>query len=133
MFEKELESKFRQIFSVKKVTFNAPGESMEQNCLFIEVENPRCTIKNGSARARVSGSAFLFGENDKLPFGFFAKAIKEADTSLTKDLFFYEIEANNSTYLNLVKRSFSFIYFFNSQYDPPAGTITSVETTVEET
>ena len=132
MFETELKEKFQKIFELKKVTFDAPGESNEQDCLFIEVEHSKNVIKDGVVKAMVSGNCLMYSQNEKLPFGFFSKAIKQADQSLTKDLFFYEIESNNQRYRNLIKRGFSFVYFFSSQYDPKIGSITSVETNVEE-
>lgn len=132
MFETELKEKFQKIFELKKVTFDAPGESNEQDCLFIEVEHSKNVIKDGSVKAMVSGNCLMYSQHEKLPFGFFSKAIKQADQSLTKDLFFYEIESNNQRYRNLIKRGFSFVYFFSSQYDPKIGSITSIETNVEE-
>lgn len=132
MFEKELADKFQQIFALKKVTYDAPGESREQECLFIEVEVSDNRIQDGRALAKVTGTCVMFGSNSKLPFGFFAKAIQQANPSLTKDLFFYDIEANTARYRDLVQRGFSFVYFFDSQYDPDNGTLESVTFTYEE-
>lgn len=132
MFEKELAEKFKAIFPVKKVTYDVPGESREQDCLFIEVEQPKFTFKDGKAKAMVTGNAVMFGRLEDLTFGFFAKAIAKAPNALTKDLFFSDFEANTQRFRDIVQRGFSFTYFFNSQYDPAIGTITSVTTTVEE-
>lgn len=133
MFEQELADKFKRIFGVSKVTYDTPGESREQDCLFIEIENARNEIKDGKAIGMATGNGVIFQKNQAIPFGFFSKAIAKADSSLTKDLFFFDIEANTQRYRDLVQRGFSFTYFFNSQYDPSIGTITSVTTTVEET
>lgn len=127
MFEHELSEKFKRIFGVKKVTFDQPSDSQEQECLFIEVENSWNTIKDDKAIARVTGNCIMFGNAEKLPFGFYSKRIKQADYNDTKDLFFFDIEANTRRYQNIVQRGFSFVYFFNSQYDPEHGTITSIE------
>lgn len=132
MFKQELENKFKQIFGIDKVVYDTPGESKEQNCLFIEVEDCRPHIIDGFASGKVTGNAVIFQKSSAIPYGFFAKAIAKADAALTKDLFFFDLEANTQRYRDLVQRGFSFTYFFNSQFDPPTGTITSVNTTVEE-
>lgn len=133
--EETLKQKFIDIFGVKKCSFDAPGEIREQECLFIEIEVSNYRIKDGREKARVVGNAYMHGTNDKLKFGYFAKAIKrasDADYNLTKDLFFFDIEKNTVRYRNLVQRGFSFEYFFDSQHDPAVGTITSVVIDVEE-
>lgn len=127
MFEKELAEKFRQIFEVKKVSFDEPGPAGEQDCLFINIELSRNTIRDGRQQARVAGSAVMIAQSDQLPFGFFSKKIAKADPALTKPLFFYDFEDNTKRYRNLVQRGFSFVYFFDGQYDPETGEITSVE------
>lgn len=132
MFEKELESKFKKIFGVEKVTFDSPGESLEQGCLFIDIDSCKNTIKDGKAVAMVTGNVNLYGPAPKVPFGFFSKAINKAENSLTKDLFFYDIETNTQRIRDIVQRGFSFIYFFRGQYDPAIGTITSVNIAIEE-
>lgn len=132
MFEKELADKFKAIFPVKKVTYDTPGESREQDCLFIEVEEPKFTFKDGRAIATVTGNAVMFGRNEDLKFGFFSKAIAGAPAALTKDLFFSDFESNTQRFRDIVQRGFSFTYFFNSQYDPAIGTITSVDVNIEE-
>lgn len=132
MFEQALADTLKEIFEVKKTSFDMPGDAKEQDCLFIEIDDSNNVIKDGRALAKVSGKAYMNVVNSKLPFGFFSKAIKQADKTLTKDLFFYDIETNTIRYRDLVQRGFSFVYFFDSQYDPAIGTITSVDITVEE-
>jgi len=132
VFETELSNKLKTIFGVKKVTYDLPGEAKEQECLFIELESSKNVVKDGRVKAMVSGNAYMIAPNEKMPFGFFSKAIKQADHALTKDLFFSDIEGNAQRYRDLVQRGFSFIYFFDSQYDPAVGTITSVDITIEE-
>ena len=132
MFRAELKGKFQQIFPVQKLTYDRPGELPEQECIFIEIESSRNTIKDGRAVARVSGNAYMIGREEKMPFGFFSKSIKAASNDLTKDLFFFDIESNTLNYRDLVRRGFSFIYFFSGQYDPAIGTITSVDINDEE-
>lgn len=126
MFETALEEKLKKIFKVEKVSFSQPGESREQGCIFVEIENSRNAIKDGRQIARVSGNVVMFGPAEKLKFGFFSKAINAADSDDTKDLFFFDFETNTKLYQNLVQRGFSFVYFFNGQYDPDLGTLTSV-------
>lgn len=132
MFEKELADKFKAIFALEKITYDTPGESREQDTLFIEIENSLNTIKDGKAVAKVTGNAVIFQKNSAVPFGFFSKAIARAPAALTKDLFFFDIESNTQRFRDIVQRGFSFVYFFSGQFDPAIGTITSVTTTVEE-
>lgn len=132
MFEKELEDKFKKIFGIKKVSYDEPGENGEQDCLFIQVENVRSNPKDGRIVARITGNAALIGPNDKLPFGFFSKCIGNAEREDLADLFFSDFETNTRRYRNLVQRGFSFVYFFDSQYDPETGSITGVTITVDE-
>lgn len=131
--ENSIEANLRAIFGVKKVVFDSPGESQEQDCIFIEVENSWNTFKDGRAVSKVTGNMIMFGPNDKLTLGFFSKAIAKAKKTLTKPFFFFDFEENTKTYRNIVQRSVSFVYFFDSQYDPETGSITSVTFTTEET
>lgn len=132
MFEAELQSKLKAIFGAQKVSYDSPGDASEQECLFIEVETANVRITDGKQRAKVSGNCVMFGDNNKLPFGYFTKAIAKADASLTKDLFFFDFEENTRRFKGIVQRGFSFVYFFHSQFDPDIGTITNVDITVEE-
>lgn len=132
MFEKALQEKFKKIFGVAKVTYDQPSDSKEQECIFVEIQSSKNVIKSGRALAMVTGSAMMFGVAEKLPFGFFSKAIKQAPDEDTRDIAFQDFENNSRVYRNIVQRGFSFVYFFDSQYDPKVGSITSVTTTVIE-
>ncbi len=125
MFEKTLEAKIKKIFQIDRVRFDAPGESKEQETIFIEVDKSRNHFKDGRYYARVDGRLIMFAQSDKFPFGYFSKAI-EASPDDTKDLFFYDFEGNERLEANIVQRSVAFVYFFNSQYDPALGNINSV-------
>jgi hypothetical protein len=128
MFEASLKTKFDQIFGLKfPTTFDDVGESEEQDRIFVNVASCLPSIRDGLALERVQGEAFVYASSEKLPFGFFSKCIRNADKELTKDLFFYDLETNNKTDNNIVRRSFRFVYFFTEQYDPRIGTITSVD------
>lgn len=127
MFEKELSEKLKRIFCVKKVTFDEPGPSGEQECLFIEVESSNNVIKDGRSKAMVSGKVVMFGTAGKIPFGYFSKHIKQANVADTKDFFFYDFETNSKLFRDKVQRGFSFVYFFDSQYDPETGSMESIE------
>lgn len=131
--EKTMSEKLQKIFKAKKVTFAEPGESQEQECLFIEVENCIGRIKDGREVARVSGNCTMFGNADKMPFNFFAKCIDQATADLKKEFAFFEFEQNTKIYQNIVQRAFRFVYFYDSQYDPDTGTITEMtaQTTYE--
>lgn len=132
MFKKELEDKFKKIFNVEKVTYDAPGESHEQGCIFVDIDTCNPTIKDGKALAIVTGQAYAYAPSDKLPFGFFMKAIKKADPELTKDLFFFNIENNSQRFQNIIQRGFSFTYFYRGQFDPEIGSITGITISIEE-
>lgn len=127
MFEKTLASKLKKIFKVKKVTYDMPSESNEQECIFVNVIRSKNTIKDGKEIAKVEGVLTMFGNAEKLPFGFYSKAIYQADSEDTKDLFFYEMDGNVLEIQNIIQRTCAFVYFYSGQYDPDLGTITSVE------
>lgn len=137
MFEASLIETFESIFDMKvsmdlsKIKFTDQGYSGEQECIFIEIASSRNKIKDKRQYARVTGQIKVFANADKLPFGYFSKKIAEANNDLTHDLFFYDFESNTNLYLNVVQRTLSFIYFFNSQYNPALGTITSVDLTTQ--
>ena len=119
-----------RIFQVKKVTYAEPGESEEQDCIFVEIEDAPFKVSDAKVTAKVTGKLYINGQSDKLPFGFFSKAIAAAVFADVKPFYFYNFEQNTKRFANLVQRSVSFIYFFSSQYDPELGTITSIDTTV---
>lgn len=133
MFEQELSDKMKAIFKVKEVSYDAPGDAREQDKLWLEIEQPKFTFNDKKAKAIVTGKGSIFGRNEDITFGFISQSISTADKSLTKDLFFTDFESNNLRFRDIVERSFSFTYFFNSQFDPDIGTITSVTTSIEET
>jgi hypothetical protein len=126
VFESTLSAQLKRIFDFPKVSYSAPGESLEQECLFIEVESSKNNIKDGEQYARVTGRVTVYSTSDKLPFGYFAKAIKTADADDTRGLFFFDFEENTRIFQNVVQRGFRFVYFFHSQYDPDTGSITSI-------
>lgn len=133
MFEEQMEKKLKRIFKVKKVSYDEPGDSQEQDCLFINVENAMNKISRPKATSKVTGSAVMFANNEKLPFGYLSKCISEAEYEDVRHFHFSEIEDNTRRYQNIVQRGFSFVYFFSGQYDPKVGTITSVNLTEEIT
>lgn len=122
-----MKNKLQRIFKVKKVSYDEPGESGEQEVLFVNVEDSNNRIRKGEEVAKVTGSCIIIGNAEKLNFGFFSKSIQEASPSDTKDFFFSDFESNTKRYQNLVQRSFNFIYFYKGQYDPKVGTITELE------
>jgi hypothetical protein len=123
MFEKSLSDRLKRIFDLKKATFDLPSESQEQECLFIEVVSSKNQVTDAKFKAKVTGKIRVFCNTDKLPYGYFSKKIAEADPEDTKDLFFYDIEENNGTFLNIAERTMSFIYLFDGQYNPDIGDI----------
>lgn len=110
-----------------RASYNMPSESLEQETLFIEVITARNRIQDGIETSRVEGNVKLYVNSEKFPFGYFSKQIDKALASLTRDIFFYDIEDSKKIYMNIVERSFSFVYFYKGQYDPKQGTLTSVD------
>lgn len=132
MFEDQLKKQLKDIFGVKKVTFDQPGESNEQETIFIEVEKSTNHISDKKYHARVTGTLTMVGNSDKMPYGFFSKAIDEAKNEDKKGLVFFDFERNSRIFRNIAQRTLGFTYFFDSQYNPNIGTITSVTTNVIE-
>ncbi len=130
MFRNEMKDKLKAIFGVPKVSFDEPGESYEQDCLFVQILESQANTGQGRARAKVLGAVMMFSQKGKLPFGFFNKRIQNADKSLTKDFFFFDIDvdAQNSParLQNISERRASFIYLYSAQYDPNQGQLTSI-------
>lgn len=127
MLEATLQETLKRIFDLKKCTFDSVSESREQECIFVEVDSNRGSIKDGVEVFRVEGRIRVFANRDKLPLGYFAKKIHEADPTDTQDLFFFDIEQNLGIIQNIVERTVSFVYLYSGQYDPALGTITSIE------
>lgn len=132
--ENDLLEDLKTIFSVKKATYDTPGESAEQMCLFVEIEQPRVNFREKRMVGRVTGSGKMYGRNDAMPVGYFEKAIRRAPKELTKRFHFSDMSATTPRSVNIVERSFQFAYFFDSQFDPDTGTMNEdVIITVEET
>lgn len=134
MFEAQLKEDLTVIFKAQKVTFDQPSSIKEQDFLFVDVEQPKITFRDKVVRCKVSGKCTMFGNAEKLTFGYFARCIAAAPASLNRRFHFSEIDANTKYVNNLVQRDFSFVYFFEDEYDPDTGEVTSVEfeTIIEE-
>lgn len=128
MFKAELKDKIQRIFDLGKVTYDLPSSSKEQECAFIEIIKTSDSIQDGRVLSMVTGKLHVFANVEKLPFGYFSKKISASKHADTKAFFFYD-EENKGTYQNIVERDLSFIYFFDSQYDPDVGTINSITLT----
>lgn len=126
MFEADLAERLERIFDFRKVSFDVPSESREQESMFVQIENAHVTIKDKIQKARVTGKIRVFASHDKLPYGYFAKRIAGADIEDTECFFFSEIDDNSGQFLNIAERSANFVYFFSSQYNPELGTMTSI-------
>lgn len=135
MFRAELETKLKQIFGVPKVTFSVPGESHEQNTLFVEIQSAPARISKGRAVARISGALTVFAHGDTFPFGFFAKRISNASPENLSQFFFHDLDVqalNSPARLqNISEIRGSFVYLYSAQYDPNHGAMTDIEWTEE--
>lgn len=136
MFRKELEKRLKNIFGFRKISFDAPSESFEQDTLFVDISEVRTNAAPGKASAYVRGSLSVFSQNDKLPYGYFNKRLQTASASLTKSLFFYDIDTNvlNSParMQNISERRTSFVFLYSEQYDPNRGQLTQVNYSEEQ-
>lgn len=122
-----MKEKLLKIFDFPKATYAEPGESQEQNCLFIEVQSSRNQVKDRKMVSRVTGQVTVYGIFERLPYGYFSKCIDKAEKELKEGFFFFDFEANTKIFQDKVQRTFNFIYFFNGQYDPNLGSITSID------
>lgn len=126
--ETALLDRAERIFGLK-ATFNIPGDSREQECVFIQVERNNSTIKDKVETARVTGRMRIFANSEKLPFGYIAKRIAAADHADTKDFFFLEPDDNAGVFGNIVERSLGFVFLFKTQYNPERGEMQNVNLT----
>lgn len=126
MIEKEIKGRLERMFDLK-VSFDEPGESNEQDTLFVEIIQNNSKVKDGRLVARVEALCSIFGPSDQLTLGYVAKKIDQAEPVDRSPFFFFDIEQSSRLYQNIVQRSFSFVYFFNGQFDPEQGTITSTD------
>ncbi len=126
MFEAELKDKVQRIFGTK-VSFTLPGESQEQECIFIDVQSALNFIKKGKEISTVRGTLLMYANSDKMPFGFYSKKIMLADPSLTKNFYFYNMDGNSKTIQNIVERRCDFVFLYSNEYDPNGGSLTSVD------
>jgi hypothetical protein len=132
VFKATLEAQLKRIFRLEKVTFDTPGESQEQEGLFVAVSKCKTKVKDGREIALVQGTIHIFSNADKLKYGFFSKALDQARPADTKKLFFFNFEENRGTFRNICERSLDFLYFFDGQFDPALGSITSVDLSLAE-
>lgn len=113
----------RRIFKLSKVTFDKPGESQEQECLFIQVDQAKGRIKDKVETSRVQGKLTIFASLEKMPLGYMAKCISAAQAADTKPFFFFDLEENAGTIGNISERTASFLFLYKGQYDPDVGTL----------
>jgi hypothetical protein len=133
MLETELTTRLHGIFDLTGgVTLDSPGETKEQDTLFVKIDECKSRIREARHSARVLGQIIVFSNHQKLPLGFFAKQIEAADPSLTKDFFFFEMEESIGGLMNLCERSCKFVFLFDDQYNPELGEINEVELTITE-
>jgi hypothetical protein len=129
VFKAELLDKLSKIFLMTKTTYNAPSDSHEQDVLFVDIEKATSRISQGKAISKVEGSLTVY--SNKLQFGYFNRKIEQAESELTKQFFFFDIDLNPATsparVQNISERRTRFIYLYSGQYDPSQGELTSVE------
>ncbi len=107
-----------------------------EDTLFIEVTDCKSRATEGKAFAHVKGELVIFSQNNKLPYGFFSKRVHQATAELHKSLFFFEmdrdIQASQARMLNIHERRCSFVFLFETQYDPKHGAMTTIDFDVKK-
>ncbi len=130
MFREELTEKLKAIFGFEKVSFDAPGESFEQDTLFVQVHEAPARVTGKLITAKVSGALVIHSQREKLPYGFFTKRMEKAESALTADLFLFDVDRDIATSpaktVNLCERRCRFLYLFSAQHDPNKGEISGV-------
>ncbi len=131
-----MERRLKSIFKFEKVSFNAPSkEAAEQDCMFVEIDpaRPRPYGKD-KISCKVSGILVVYSQSDRLPFGFFSKAIEQADPDDTRPFIFsteIDVAESQSRYQNIHERHLGFIFLYDTQYDPDRGSLTSINLSLE--
>jgi hypothetical protein len=126
MDKDDFKKRIARIFGIDQVTFNAPGETLEQEKVFVRINQVKSHYKDGTWISRATGDLLFYANMDKLPFGYFQRKIAEADPLDSKDFFFFDLEQSQPIFQNIGEFSLSFIYFFNGQYHPDKGIIQSI-------
>lgn len=121
--ESSLESKLKRIFDMKFISFDSPGETLEEDKLFISIETPMSKVVAKRHVARVEGECKIYCRASDAPVGYFNKKIGKASADDIKDFFFFEIEATQRIAHDIVEKSIRFVYFFSGQYDPEIGSL----------
>jgi len=127
VFRNTLKELLKDIFEIPKVSYDLPGESKEQGCIFVSIDSAQNSVKKGKECSIVRGSISIYSNGDKLPFGFFSKKINQAQPALTQGLFFYNMDENNKIFQNIVERKCNFIFLYSNEYDPEGGSLTSLD------
>ncbi len=131
MFRKDLKEKFHKIFGFSKTTFDAPSDSFEQDTLFIEIDECFVKATQGREIAKITGTLTTFSKQNAMTYGFMNKKISQAEASLTKDLFIFEVDQDIATsparLQNLSERRTKFLYLYSGQYDPNQGQLVAIK------
>lgn len=136
MFRNDLTRRLEKIFGMP-VTFDEVSDDYEQDKIFVEIEVSRSRVSGangGLETARVVGTMVVYSQANKLPFGFFSKKIGKADSRYSGAIFFYDIDVDlpdsPARLINIHERRTSFVFLYNSQYDPSKGELNELDTTI---
>lgn len=136
MFRKDLMRRLETIFETP-ITLDAPSDDYEQDKIFVEITYARPRISNangGREIARVVGSLIMFSQGDRLTYGFFSKQIEKSAGAVRAPLFFYDIDvddpASPARLMNIHERRVSFVFLYDSQFDPDKGSLTELDLSV---
>lgn len=135
MFKNDLLRRVEAIFKMP-ATFDAQSDENEQDKIFIEVQScrPRVSGKDGGREtAKVVGNLIVTSQDQKFSYGYFTKCIERARPSeLTRPFFFYDIDSvvTSEGMVNIHERQTTFVFLYDSQYDPSKGELQSLDTTI---
>lgn len=139
MFRNDLLRRLEKIFGLKKTVYWKASESHEQDTLFVTVLDARPRMSSGQGgreTAVVNGLITVYSQDNRLPYGFFSKAIERAAADVVKPFFFFDIDVDlqNSPARqhNIHERQASFVFLYDAQYDPNRGELSQLTLEVDD-
>ena len=130
MFKKQLMADCREVFGFKKIIFGDVDQGIEQNCLYISIDDISEKVHDGHVDYLVYAKLAMLGTNPSTPYGFFLDRLKQA---YKKDkikiaaqrflIYGKEKDIKFSSYEGFfIQSEQNFIYKVTLEYDPPKKT-----------
>lgn len=130
MFKKQLMTDCRAIFGFKKIIFGDVDQGIEQNCLYISIDDISEKVHDGQVDYLVYGKLAMLGTNPSTPYGFFLDRLKQAykkpKIQLAAQRFLIYDKEKNIKFSDyegfFIQSEQAFIYKISLEYDPPKKT-----------